>query len=117
MKVVVEIKAPKHLSTSCCLDVFTYSRIAYRVVSLVPAITSTSARLNSKFLRLLFLQYDSAKWEPSKWEPSWNLPQFSSEKWELTYLGPGGLDSVSCPLKLGLSLGQDSSLMSGNCDF
>jgi hypothetical protein len=33
-------------------------------------------------------------------------------------LGPntGGLDSVSCPLKLGLSLGQDSNLMSGNCD-
>jgi hypothetical protein len=40
------------------------------------------------------VQYDSAKWEPSKWEPSWNLPQFPSEKWELTYLGPGGLDSV-----------------------
>ena len=34
--------------------------------------------------------------EPRKWEPSWNLPQFPSEKWELTYLGPGGLASVFC---------------------
>ena len=42
----------------------------------------------------LHVQYDSAKWEPGKWEPSWNLPQFLPEKWELSYLGPGGLDSV-----------------------
>ena len=44
------------------------------------------------------LQYVTAKWEPRKWEPSWNLPQFPSEKWELTYLGSGileALDSVS----------------------
>ena len=25
-----------------------------------------------------------------------DLPQFPSEKWELTYLGPGGLASVFC---------------------
>ena len=43
---------------------------------------------------IIALQYDSAKWEPGKWEPSWNLPQFLPEKWELSYLGPGGLDSV-----------------------
>ena len=42
------------------------------------------------------IQYDSAEWEPGKWEPSWNLPQIPSEKWELTYLGPGGLARVFC---------------------
>ena len=42
------------------------------------------------------VQCDSTEWEPRKWEPSWNLPQFPSEKWELTYLGPGGLASVFC---------------------
>ena len=26
--------------------------------------------------------------------PSWNLPQFPTEKWDLTYLGPGGLARV-----------------------
>ena len=33
------------------------------------------------------VQYDSAEWELAKWEPSWNLPQFPSEKWELSCLG------------------------------
>ena len=45
---------------------------------------------------LSVVQYDSEEWEPCQWEPSWNLPQFPSEKWELTYLGPGGLASVFC---------------------
>ena len=42
------------------------------------------------------VQYVIAEWELVKWEPSWNLPQFPSEKWKLTYLGPGGLASVLC---------------------
>ena len=40
------------------------------------------------------IQYVTVEWEPRQWEPSWNLPQFLQEKWELSYLGPGGLDSV-----------------------
>ena len=43
------------------------------------------------FLRV---QYVIEKWEPRKWEPSCNLPPEFPEKWELSYLGPGGLDSV-----------------------
>ena len=41
-----------------------------------------------------YIQYDSAEWEPSQWEPSCNLPHEFPEKQELSYLGPGGLDSV-----------------------
>ena len=42
----------------------------------------------------VLLQYDTAEWKPAKWKPSCNLPQFLPEKWKLSYLGPGGLDSV-----------------------
>jgi hypothetical protein len=41
------------------------------------------------------VQYDSAEWKPREWKPSWNLPQFLSEKWKLSCLGPCGLASVS----------------------
>jgi len=42
----------------------------------------------------LLLQYVIEKWKPRQWEPSCNLPPEFPEKWELTHLGPGGLDSV-----------------------
>ena len=47
-----------------------------------------------RYRALMSLQYVIEKWEPGKWEPSCNLPPEFPEKWELSYLGPGGLDSV-----------------------
>ncbi len=42
----------------------------------------------------VYIQYDSAEWKPRQWKPSCDLPQFLSEIWKLSYLGPGGLASV-----------------------
>jgi hypothetical protein len=53
-------------------------------------------------------QYNSAEWNPVKnhLEICLSVPL---KKIGTDLLGPCGLASVSCPLKLGLSLGQDSS--------
>ena len=53
---------------------------------------------------------------PSKWEPSWNLPQFLPEKWELSYLGPGGLDSVFYLPFYCIESRPNLELASGNCE-